>query len=144
MLRVMNNASVYDDEGSVSSAHYEELSGISKHEYEQRLLRGVQESLRERTSGPVDESQVQSVTLAGAGEDTKIVVIFRVANRGADRLFGWRIGIWPRLSPNHPEGTPEDYALLFDVYLDEAINTIPFHAQIQAPDDQGIEWIEDW
>lgn len=140
----MNNASVYDDEGSVSSARYEELSGISKREYEQRLLRAVRESLRQRTSGPVDESQVESVTFAGAGEDTKIVLIFGVANRGPDRLFGWRIGIWLRSNPSDPDGTPEYYASLFPVYLDEAINTIPFHAQMQAPDDQGIEWIEDW
>jgi hypothetical protein len=141
---VRNNVSVYDDELSVSSARYEELSGVSKHEYEQRLLRAVQESLPQRTNVPDDVGQVESVTFAGAGEETKIVVIFRVANRGPDRLFGWREGIWPRSSPSGPDGTPEGFASLFPVYLDEAINTIPFQTHIQPPDGQGIEWLTDW
>ena len=63
--------SVYDDELSVSSARYEELSGVSKHEYEQRLLRAVQESLPQRTNVPDDMGQVESVTFAGADEDVR-------------------------------------------------------------------------
>ena len=142
---VRNNDSVYDGELSVSPARYEELSGVSKHEYEQRLLRAVQEALPQRASVPADMGQVESVTFAGASVHTKIVVIFRVANRDTDRLFGWRIAIWPASNPSDDmTGTPEDYASLFPVYLDEAINTIPFHTQIEPPDDRGIEWLEAW
>jgi hypothetical protein len=141
----MNNERVHDDELSVSSARYEELSGVSKREYEQRLFRAVQESLPQRTSVRVDQGQVESVTLAGAGEDTEIVVIFRVANRGPERLFGWRDRIWPAPNPSDRwTGTPEDLGSGFESDLDEAINTIPFHRQIQPPDDQGIEWVKDW
>jgi hypothetical protein len=135
---------VYDDELSASPARYEQLSGVSKYEYEQRLLRAVQEALPQRMSVPADMGQVESVTFAGAGVHTKIVVIFRVADRGTDRLFGWRSAIWPAPNPNDDmTGTPEDYASLFPVYLGEAINTIPF-TQIQPSDHHGIEWLEDW
>ena len=140
--QVRNNESVYGDE--MTPARYKELSGVSKREYEQRLLRAVQESLPRGASLRADQGQVESVTLAGAGEETKIVVIFRVANRGLHRLFGWRIAIWPASDPTEwMTATPEDYASLFPMYLDEAINTIPFHTQIQAPDNEGIEWVEE-
>ena len=137
-----DNDCVYEDE--LSSARYAELTGVSKQQYEDRLLRSVQGWLLPRGNVPRD-SEVESVTLTGDGEDTKIVVMFRVADRGAGRLFGWRSAIWPASNPSDPEaGTPEDYASLFPVYLDEVINTIPFLTQMQQQDDQRIVWVEDW
>jgi hypothetical protein len=133
------------DDDEVSADRYEELSGISKSQYEQRLLRAVQQSLPVRPDVADDMGQVESVNLTGEGASTTIVVIFRVANRGPQRLFGWRIAIWPASEPSDPEtGTPERYGSLFSVYLDEAINTIPFHERLQPPDADGIEWTEDW
>jgi hypothetical protein len=133
---------VYEEE--VSSARYEELSGVSKEEYERRLLRSVREIFGRERSATYETGQVESVTLSGAGEHTKLIVLFRVDNRGSDRRFGWRIAVWPASNPSDSmTGAPEDYASLFDVYLGEAINEIWFQPRYPR-DDQGIEWLEDW
>lgn len=90
---------------------------------------------------PDDMGEVDSVSLVGDGADTKLAVIFRVENRPG-RVFGWRIPIWPAPDPQDDmAGSPESLAGLFPVYLDEAINTIPFHHEIQTPDHDGIEWV---
>lgn len=121
----------------VTPQRYEDLTGVSKFDYEQRLLRAAQESLKEFMGLTPLDGSVESVALDGETEPW-MIVRFR-ANHCPGRRFAWRFPVWPAIDPRDEYGSPEGRAWLLTVHLEEAINEIDFGSV--PPDDDGIEWI---
>lgn len=119
---------------------FEQLTGVSRHDYEQRMLRTARCRLIETTGGTHLDGYVESVALDGESDDTALVVIFR-ANDFPGRRFGWRVPVWPVDDPVHDvSGAWPEPGDLLDVHLMEAINTI-LHGDRTPPDDHGVEWL---
>jgi hypothetical protein len=141
---------------NVGSATYESLSGIAKTQYEQRFLAGVRYALVEEPghSTPPDGEErwyrgilayyggeLASVGIDGVGDETSVVVHFRMRDRPG-QTFAMRRPIWPVRHPNTPydEGLPEQYGGKVATNFDEEIATKWWDWKDRQPDRDGLVW----
>ena len=130
----------------------ERLTGMSKVDYERRLLIAAREAfMGEYTikradhqytrQGALEAGAVDDVRMDGDGLDVEIVVLFRVDERPG-RLFGWRMPVWPTPTPDaHDSYTgPEGWADLLVVELWEDRDLL-LPTTTGAPDPDGVTWL---
>jgi hypothetical protein len=142
-------AKVDDD---LDPAAYERLTGVSKQDYEHRLLSSAQSSMMgewtiEPDDGPsytrigvLEAGSVESVSLDRDHPDVSLVVVLRSNEHPACR-FGWRIPVWPAPGPDDPEtGTPEGCAFILSIDLIEILGAHPGLPPCN-PDTQGLTWV---
>jgi hypothetical protein len=128
---------------------YEERFGISKAEYEQRVLALTRVELERAIHPDAPESyadcgldfrgSVIAVKLVGHGLDTELVVLFHLGE--SLDVFGDRHRIWPAPDPRHQMGTLESTANLIAVDVVETVQSTPPTALMQYRDEDGIAWI---
>jgi hypothetical protein len=146
-------ATLSSDDWLSTPEDLERLSGISKEDYERRLLVAARESLmgeytverdgrRYIRQGALEAGSVDDVRMEGDGPDVEIVVLFRVDERPG-RVFGWRMPVWPTPTPD-PEDDytgPEGWADLLVVELWEDRDLVVPKATGDA-DADGITWLD--
>jgi hypothetical protein len=145
-------ASLASDVWLSTPEELEQLTGMSKEDYERRLFAAVRESFmgewtvregaRQYTrQGALDAGSVDEVRMEGGGLDVEIVVLFRVDERPG-RVFGWRIPVWPTPAPDpdDPDTGPEGWPFLLAIELCEARD---LHVPLATgdPDAGGITWV---
>jgi hypothetical protein len=114
---------------------YAALTGVSKEEYEHRLLAVSRDALHNRfTGGAVT---VESIDLDREDLGTRIVVLFRLADRPSKR-FGWSVKVWPSPHPDDYDGTPEWGELLPTFLAEELAEPSRLSGE---PDAQGVTWL---
>jgi hypothetical protein len=141
-----------DEDDWLDADDYERSTGVSKRNYEQRLLARARSSMMGEwtiepqeaapftRSGVLDTGSVDDVRLEGDGTDTTLVVLFHSDDRPGC-LFGWRISIWPAPAPDDPVmGTPERWGHLLSLELVELVDAPPGLPACD-PDADGITWI---
>jgi hypothetical protein len=146
-------ATFVSDDWLSTPEELEGRTGISKEEYEWRLLVAARVSVmgeyiverhgrREVRQGALDRGFVEDVRMEGDGLDVQIVVLFRVDERPG-RVFGWRMPVWPTPTPD-PEDDytgPEGWADLLVVELWEDRDLVVPKATGDA-DADGITWLD--
>jgi hypothetical protein len=118
-------------------AEYEALTGMSKAQYERELLDVAREEFETGSHDVLVSLEQVDVVIDGEGVDTRIVVLFGLADRPGQR-FGFATALWPSPHPDDYEGTPEWGWLLPEfvriaIEHDEGIDG--------QPDAQGIVWL---
>ena len=94
---------------------YEALTGITKVQYETRVLAGARGRALELYPPGKSDATIESVEIDGTGLDTSLVILFRIPER-PECLFGYRRELWPVEAWR--ERTPEDegvVAIEFDI-----------------------------
>ena len=116
---------------------YEAASGMPAREYEHEFLNDVRDALhREFDGGAVT---VERVTLESEGADTRVVILFRLADR-AGTQFGYEMNVWPSPHPDDYEGTP-DWGWMMPEWISNAI-AAPGRLDGE-PDAQGVTWLRE-
>lgn len=130
----------------------ERLTGMSKQDYERRLLAAARESFmgehiierdgrRYVQQGALEAGSVDDVRMEGDGLDLEIVVVFRVDERPG-RVFGWRMPVWPTPTPDPDDAYtgPEGWADLLVIELWED-RDLAVPKTTGDPDTDGVTWV---
>jgi hypothetical protein len=103
---------------------YEALTGVTRDEYEQRLLAAAREIALASYPPGSDEATIDAVELDGGSRNRSLVILFRIPQRPGC-VFGSRALIWPPPAPDDDEwGTPEGFggwlaAIGIDEYVEQ-------------------------
>jgi hypothetical protein len=141
-----------DDDGDSTPEELERLTGMSKEDYERRLLVAVRETFMGEWTvgegdrqyigqGALEAGSVDDVRMEGDGLDVEIVVLFRVDERPG-RVFGWRMPVWPTPTPDPDDyyTGPEGWADLLAIELREDRDLV-VPRTTGDPDPDGITWL---
>jgi hypothetical protein len=145
-------ATLASDDWLSTPEELERLTGMSKEDYERRLLVAARESFmgeytverdgrRDVRQGALDGGSVDDVRMDGEGLDVEIVVLFRVDER-PDRVFGWRMPVWPTPTPDPDDSYtgPEGWADLLVVELWEDRDLVVPRVT-HEPAEDGVTWV---
>jgi hypothetical protein len=144
-------ATLASDDWLSTPEELDRLTGMSKEDYERRLLVAAREAFmgewtverdgrRYVRQGALEAGSVDDVRMAGEGLDVEIVVLFRVDERPG-RVFGWRMPVWPTPTPDPDDSYtgPEGWADLLVVELWEDRDLVVPRVTAD-PDGDGVTW----